>query len=239
MAKETVGELIAFIYSGKVDVKHENLDDFLNAAKELDIKGINHGSCAQTSDLVQPSTSNLYTPAYNAEQYQSTRTIRVPSPAKINQDQDQSNGNHQPLNAFHQQKTDSDFKDTDEMNQCVSVNGYYVDVDDYYGSDTGNLHPLDHEYGAQSDPWNLTFGTDKKNSNGTPVQRFQHENGAELNEVDLVAPDCEINVPEEAWNFDESLKAAEIKPVKSNVFKRAKREYGESNILNGFHISST
>lgn len=214
IAKETVEELITFIYSGKVDVKHENLEDFLNVARALDIKGLTHEGCAQTSN-VQPSISNCHTPAYNAEQYQSTHTIRVPSPTKINQDQ-------QPTNAFHQQKSDSDFEDTDEMNQC----GYYAGVDEYYyGSDTGHLDPLDQEYGMEGDPWNLKFGAEK-NSNGLAVQRSQQD-------ANTMAMDGEFNVPEGPWNFDDNtVNAAEAKPVKRNVLKskRAKLEFGESNI---------
>lgn len=222
IAKGTVEELITFIYLGKVDVKHENLEDFLNAAKALDIKGLTDKGCAQTSN-VQPSISNCHTPAYNAEQYQSTRTVRVPSPTKINQDQ-------QPTNAFDQQKPNSDFEDTDEMNQC----GYYADIDDYYyGSDTGHLDPsLDQEYGMEGDPWNVKFGAEK-NGNGSAVQRSQQD-------ANPMAMDGEFNVPEGPWNFDDNtLNAAEATPVKRNVLKpkRARLEFGESNISSCCHIS--
>lgn len=197
-----------FIYTGKADVKYENLENFLSAAKALDIKGLTENTCAQTTD-VQPSTSNFHTPTYNAEQYQSTHTIRVSSPAKTDQVQDQ------PMNAFNQQKTDLKF------------DGYNADADNYYGS---NLHPLDQEYGAQEDPWNLTFGTEK-NPNGTAAQQFQHENGV-LDEADSMAIDGGFNVPEGPWNFDDSPNVADVKPVKPNVFKskRTKLKFGESNI---------
>lgn len=190
-------------------MKYENLENFLSAAKALDIKGLTENICAQTSD-VQSSPSNFRTPTYNAEQYQSTRsTIRVPSPAKTGQVL------YEPMNAFNQQKTD------------LEIDGYNADVDNNcYGS---NLDPLDQEYGAQEDPWNLTFDT-KKNPNGTAAQQFQHENGV-LDEANSMTIDGEFNAPDGPWNFEESPNVADGKPVKPNVFKskRAKLEFGESN----------
>lgn len=193
----------------------------------MDIKGLTDRNYAKQASNVQPSTSKFNIRQHNAEQYQSTHTIHVPSPAKIDDDHNQSDRYHQPMNAFHQQHTNSEFQATDEMNRCVSINGYYAD--DYnYGSDNCKYHPLDHKYDAQSNPWSVTFNNEK-NSNGI------------LNEGNLIEMDGEFNVPNVGpSNLDHSLNdVADIKPVKPNVYKskRVKLEFGKSNISIYFHIS--
>lgn len=109
VSKETLEDLITFIYSGQVDVKHENLEEVLNTAKALNIKGLSDQSYAPFADS-QPSTFNSSIPATEGVQYQSTHTIRVPETTKP--DQDQLSYCQQPTNALDQHLSE----DINEMN---------------------------------------------------------------------------------------------------------------------------
>lgn len=72
VSKQTMDDLITFIYSGEVNVEEGDLASLLNTAKALKIKGLLDDCYAP-----QASNSTWTAPAFNRSQYQSTRTIRI------------------------------------------------------------------------------------------------------------------------------------------------------------------
>lgn len=83
MSKQTIEDLITFIYCGEVKVPHKNVDDFLKTAKVLKIKGLADGRYENAFDSLA-STSTWSAPAYNRLQYQSSQTVQVPKLANYN-----------------------------------------------------------------------------------------------------------------------------------------------------------
>lgn len=179
VSKKTLEDLITFIYSGKVDVKHENLEEILHTAKALKINGLCDQSYAHSSQS-QPQSFNSSTPTYEGVQYQSTRTIHVPV-VSAKPDQDQSNYYRQPTNAFDQRLSNVENEDTNGHDDDYNSIRYDYDYDDYCGSDMAYDNPMamDQEYAMQNDQWNVasTDGAEVKPAkpNGLkPVKRLEY-----------------------------------------------------------------
>lgn len=66
---QTMEGLITFIYRGEVKVKHECLDEFMNAAKALKIQGLNDSNCFKWFDSQRASTSTLAKPTFSGSVY--------------------------------------------------------------------------------------------------------------------------------------------------------------------------
>lgn len=150
VSKETLEDLITFIYSGQVDVKQEHLEDFFNTAKALDINGLTDGGYANSYDM-QPAEPNSFVKrTYEGAQYQSTRTIPVSDQTKSNLSEPSQYKT--PINQ-HQ-----DNFECDDINE-VNVNG------DYFGSDFGDGVPtaMDRQYSIDD----LRFGAEEKPANQT------------------------------------------------------------------------
>lgn len=145
VSKKTLEDLITFIYSGQVDVKHEHLEEVLNTAKALNIKGLSDKSYTPFDDSTEPPTFNSsIVPATECVQYQSTHTIRVPESTKP--DQDQLNYHQQPTNASDQHLTEN----MNEMNgHGDNYNNTCYDYANYCFSDMGHDDPMvmDQEWG--------------------------------------------------------------------------------------------
>lgn len=73
VSKQTLEDLITFIYYGEVNVEHGNLDEFQKTAAALKIKGLaSHSNISFGPDFTRPTPV-----VHNGSQYQSTQTIQV------------------------------------------------------------------------------------------------------------------------------------------------------------------
>lgn len=79
VSKQTLGDLIKFIYSGEVSVNQSDSEEFFNTARALEIKGLSDENHIKSFDLQTPM-STWSTPALNRFQYQSSRTVLCPNP---------------------------------------------------------------------------------------------------------------------------------------------------------------
>lgn len=88
--KQTLYDLMKYIYCGEVNVNREHLDEFLNTAKSLQIKGLIddqnvHFSECQSTNLSFPATEMSPKPTIRGFQYQSTSaSFRAETPTNTN-----------------------------------------------------------------------------------------------------------------------------------------------------------
>lgn len=149
VSKETLEDLITFIYSGQVDVKQEHLEDFFQTAKALDIKGLTAGGYANSDDM-QPTVPNSFVKqTFEGAQYQSTRTIPVPNQTKSKRSEPS-----QYETQINQHQHNYEYDVVNEFN--VNSNEY----GDYFGSVFGDgvSTAKDREYSIDD----LKFGAEKK-----------------------------------------------------------------------------
>lgn len=76
VSKQTLEDLITFIYYGEVNVEHGNFDEFQKTAAALKIKGLN-GILNHSKSSVGLDFTRATPVVHNGSQYQSTQTIRV------------------------------------------------------------------------------------------------------------------------------------------------------------------
>lgn len=154
--KETLEDLITFIYCGKVHVEQEHLDQFLNTAKALQIKELADESYAHLFDVRSPFSDSRTPTCNGGGQFQSTHTVYVPNSAQF--DQDLLSHHQQPTNVLSQQQSYFTYEDTNEMdgNDHGSSNSY---DDEYYGSEMCNGEPMamDQQYGVQANQLNANY----------------------------------------------------------------------------------
>lgn len=159
VSKQTIEDLITFIYCGKVKVPQANVDDFLKTAKAMKIKGLANRCYEETFDS-RASTSTWSAPAYNRLQYHSSQTVQVPKSANHNL-------THSSYNAF---KPQEDFK-TDLGNaNSMHGNGCEMDNNSYncsYGNDMSlDDSLLNQKFETENDEWD---GDSGKKLYDTPV----------------------------------------------------------------------
>lgn len=137
---------MTFIYCGNVSVKQENLAEFFNTAKALDIKGLADGGYKNSTDVESP-IFNSFTPAYSCEQFQSTRTIPVRD--SVRSDQYEPSHYEPSINSLHQHPDKFEL-DVNEMN---GHNSGHDNNDLFYVDDmcNENLMPMDQQYAMQDD----------------------------------------------------------------------------------------
>lgn len=89
--KQTLYDLMKYIYCGEVNVMREHLDEFLNTAKSLQIKGLiddqnlQFSEQCQSTNLSFPATEMPPKPATRGFQYQSTSAaFRAAPPTNMN-----------------------------------------------------------------------------------------------------------------------------------------------------------
>lgn len=140
ISKQTLDDLITFMYSGEVSVNQKNVDAFLDIAKAFKIKGL--------FDDSDENASRQSSPVPHGSQYRSTQTV----PVRV---QDQNNYNS-ALSINHPRASLDEFEleNLDKIDQF----GYdspietaaSFDVYDKYGED----ETMDQQYTAQDDEWN-------------------------------------------------------------------------------------
>lgn len=149
VSKQTLEDLMTFIYRGEVNVNQDNLEEFFNTAKSLEIKGLTDGNYAQSFNVQAPKSSSSE-PAQNGFQYQSSQTVQISlNPAPSNYYQQQDN--------FEAEENNGSAEKGHEMG-----NNHY-DNDISYGMD-GDDFPMDQEFDVQSEQWDSHYnggGTDE------------------------------------------------------------------------------
>lgn len=76
--KQTMENLIKYIYNGEVEIQQDFVADFLKKAKSLQIDGISDGHFWQAIDQNQPASSKPnYHSSHGPMQYQTTQVNRV------------------------------------------------------------------------------------------------------------------------------------------------------------------
>lgn len=145
MSKETLNDLITFIYCGEVKLTRSNLNEFINTAKNLKIKGCYEQPFDfQTSQPIQSKN------AHNGLQYQSSQTVQVQKLANFEYEL-------KPTNLF-QTRDDIEFGNDDTING----NGYEMDINvetGSYGNDLNNDDSLmDLNSNVQDDKRNADGG---------------------------------------------------------------------------------
>lgn len=165
VSKQTLHDLITFIYNGAVDVEQHDFDDFLRTTKALEIKGLADSSVFEP----QPSKPTLATtPTYNGTQYQSSHTFRFPNPANSAQ----SSYFQYPANGF-QQQTDFEYNDAYAMDDHENENDEHFD--EYsYGQDMANEEvSMDQISDVQNEHWNA--GETLTESSKPKVKRIKRD----------------------------------------------------------------
>lgn len=76
VSKQTLEHLIKFIYTGEVNVAQDNLKEFVDTVKALEIKGLVDDGYVQDVSNSPWSAPQSAQSKYNELQYQSTQTIR-------------------------------------------------------------------------------------------------------------------------------------------------------------------
>lgn len=136
ISKQILEDLITFIYSGKVDVKQENLAELLKTAKALEIKGLGDDSYATQLPIPQKELNSVWSPpVYDKSQFQSTQTVWR---------------NRFSASSSYCQRDEFEFTKKNESNQNEhGIQSEYADGsnddfdfdggDDYHGNETDKL----------------------------------------------------------------------------------------------------
>lgn len=198
--KETVEDLITYMYNGQVEIQQELLADFLKNAKSLEIEGISENSYQQTIGQDQPVSSNWNNHSNHGRmQYQTTQINRVETSKMVHNENStiiasgsayQTNtnkSNHRP----YQYSNGSNF--SDDLNgstyDAYESNGYngndsdlnfgmesvYCDASMNQDYDGGNVQ-WDHEYEDNGQEFYENQDV-AANTSGAPVtKRARHTN---------------------------------------------------------------
>lgn len=176
VSKETMAELIKYMYTGEVQVEQDTLNDFLNAAKSLAIKG-----ATDDSFLEQRSSSfsirNQST--HDIIEYRSSQINRV-----YGSSDDTYGNSRQPAINKTQYENDYDYdhsNDGQENTDNGMNNGY--NSDSYADYTLGNCDAsTDEQFAAAAacdDQWNIK--TSNANQSVVPVQKRIKRTRGQLN----------------------------------------------------------
>lgn len=180
VSKQSLHDLMTFIYRGEVNVTLGNLEDFLSTGKALEIRGLTDESYSQA---FEPQTTMS---PHNVSQYQSSHTLCVQSPAneKIDTDSVQSS-------CYQQQQPQHEYNGANSLDG----NGYGAENhndDDFYDDDIKNDDLLmDQNDYAQYDDWDADHGNATEEivtQPSTPKvkQRVKRNNGELIHLVRVV-----------------------------------------------------
>lgn len=141
VSKQTLENMITFMYSVEVSVNQKNVNEFIDIAKAFKIKGL-------FDDRDDNNESRPSSPASNGSQYQSTQSVAVRA-------QDQCNYNlASTINHSQHQLNEFDIEDLNEMDQpgyespienTECFDGYDVICEDDL---------MDQQCNAKDDEWN-------------------------------------------------------------------------------------
>lgn len=136
ISKQTLENLITFMYSGEVNIKQDELEEFLGTANALEIKGLGYAKYSQSSDLsaIRFECSAL---ADSRSQYQSTQTLRVPNLANSTNIYELPEST---LNQYPKQPEIYSDQQQDDLDE-ISGNGYNSNgnFDNYHMDNDGEL----------------------------------------------------------------------------------------------------
>lgn len=167
VSKQTLHDLMTYIYRGEIDVTQANLEDFFITAKALEIKGL-IAECPSNAFECQTSTPSWSTSAYNGYQYQASRTILVQNSEKKITPSDSFQSNYYQA-AAHESKQHTDLK----LDGATVLNENSYGADEHFDSSSGlemakeNVS-MDLKYG---DDCNGTWNNDQKKSKSEDFTR--------------------------------------------------------------------
>lgn len=155
VSKQTLEDLIKFIYSGEVNVNQKNVNEFLDAAKIFKIKGL-------FDDSDDNNTSRWSSSAQNGSQHQSTQTI----PVRV-----QVLGHSNSASVVNNLDPPLDeFENSTEMDQPV----YEIPIENnkiFDGYDmSGEDESMDQQYNAQDDERNAYYDNEANEMPQIPRQ---------------------------------------------------------------------
>lgn len=184
VSKQTLEDLITFIYRGEVNVNQNDLEGFFNTAKSLKIKGLENGNDAQSK------SSCRSTPTKNGFQYQSSRTVQIPTPARSYSAS--ANYSQQSWNDYKQQECFASQASNEMSSNMVNemVNSFDDDCQGYdYAINDGGDSVLNHKFDAQSDQWNIELHTnaaDEKKTDTKPPKAKRAKQANNISKYSLV-----------------------------------------------------
>lgn len=153
ISKQTLQDLIKFIYSGEVYLNQSGLEEFINTAKALEIKGLTD---EMSSFDVQTSESKWSMPACSGFQYQSSRTVQVLNPV---------NSNFGLLDSCYNQPSKEDQKqDEFDIRDAEGIAESKYDMDNNYGDVYNHSYGMDNNEGSPMDQFS-EGQTEQSNSN--------------------------------------------------------------------------
>lgn len=167
VSKQTMADLMTFIYTGEVNVDSNSLADFLQSSKELEIKGLSGIMYQQSSVQVQPMQSSYDKPGRNGEQFQTTRINSVQCSKTANKDTDSANAYEFPYQPHSNGSTiygnDFNSEHSSRFGDEKSSFGMETNGDENNACDSNNY---DLAMGIQ---WNIDYDNDLSNDNETAV----------------------------------------------------------------------
>lgn len=159
VSKQTVHNLITYIYRGEIDVNAKDLEEFINTAKALKLSGLTQEHEIQVIHPQPLQTTLASTPTYNGLQYQASQTIRVQNFEDKTTTLDSFQSNYfQALAQGSQQQIDSKLDGTNVVNENGC--GAHEHFDMSNGLEDVSM---DLEYG---DDCNGSWKDDQENSKG-------------------------------------------------------------------------
>lgn len=161
ISKQTVADLINYIYCGQVNVKREYLEEFMSAAAALKIKGLADGNYSHSLD------SRPTKPTNNGSTFQSPAFKHSFDSSGIQyQSSAQSTHYQQPM----QMQDELDLKDQHRMNDDF---GYELNYDQNYENES-SLNSMDNydekEFGQADNQYGST-DNDSKTMAMAPVPK--------------------------------------------------------------------
>lgn len=155
VSKQTMADLIKYMYNGEVEINPDALADFLEKAKSLEIEGICDDNYWQTSDQQPPNhlTRNVAGPSHSSIQYQTSHVNRFHQ-THVSCDQmllaSTISSSRQPPNNQFAYSNDSAYDDSNGS----SYEEVYVPIVDY-DSNIGSGDLMD-----QDVQWDRTYDDD-------------------------------------------------------------------------------
>lgn len=161
ISKQTIIDLITYIYCGEVNVKQECFDSFMNAAQALNIKGLNESNGFQSLDS-QPSVSTSIEQTFSESSYPTPNLNHRFGSTGV---QCQSVQRSAKLTIYQQPIKEYQTKDNINFDNNNQINGGFgQDSFNYYDGSSSNIKKIKSENDALFDQWNSEFDTGFNNN---------------------------------------------------------------------------